>query len=559
MLPTGEVLPHAHVVPFAHARFVVPSSPSRPSRGASPPTPLVERQDVDPASGSPTEQVELRRVHHGPNRLAEPPTRANWLKFLDQFRSGIVYILIGAAVLAGLVGDVKDPIVIAVVLIINAILGYVQESRAESAMAALKEMLVTQVRVRRDGSQQVVPADDLVPGDIVLLEAGDRVPGRRPPAARRQPLGRRVRAHRRVGARSTRTPTPSTSSGRRPPPRRAAQRRLHEHHRRAGPGRAARHRHGHEHRDGPRRRAAERGRPRPDAAAAPARLAQQGAGHHRGRRRRPSCSSCRWCRAPTFADAALGAVALAVAAIPEGLPAVVTVTLAIGVSRMAKRNAIVKRLHSVETLGSTSVICSDKTGTLTLNRMTVREVIGDRAAGLLGGSLANDASLDGDGGYVGDPTEGAIVVAAAEDGVDVDAERARLPRLGEVPFDSATKFMATFHRDGDDVVLYAKGAPDVLLRRCSAAPRRGRPRPSPSTPTRSPSRTSRWPPRASGCSRWPRAGSRPTERARRRRHRRRSRPLGRRPHPRRARRHRRPAPLRGPRRHRAVPPGRRRA
>src|SRR5690349_20643137 len=115
-------------------------------------------QDVDQAAGLSEQQVELRRVHHGPNRLAEPPTRANWLKFLDQFRSGIVYILIGAAVLAGLVGDLKDPVVIAVVLIINAILGYVQESRAESAMAALKEMLVTQVRVRRGGTQQVVAA-----------------------------------------------------------------------------------------------------------------------------------------------------------------------------------------------------------------------------------------------------------------------------------------------------------------------------------------------------------------------------------------------------------------
>src|SRR5690606_31139025 len=137
---------------------------------------VLDRQDVEQAVGLPPEQVEARRETHGPNRLAEPPTRPGWLKFLDQFRSGIVYILIGAAGLAGLVGDVKDPIVIAIVLVINAVLGYVQESRAESAMAALKEMLVTQVRVRRAGQQQIVPADDLVPGDIVLLEAGDRIP-----------------------------------------------------------------------------------------------------------------------------------------------------------------------------------------------------------------------------------------------------------------------------------------------------------------------------------------------------------------------------------------------
>jgi Ca2+-transporting ATPase len=428
----------------------------------------VAAQDVDPALGLSDEQVTIRRIHFGPNRLAEPPTRANWLKFLDQFRSGIVYILIGAAVLAGLVGDMKDPIVIAVVLVINAILGYVQESRAESAMAALRDMLVTHVRVRRSGSQQVVAADELVPGDIVLLEAGDRVPadGRLVLAANLSidesaltgesvpvdkdaddivvvdpdgdlPLGeQRNAAFMNTTIVRGRAELLVTATGMQTEMGRVAEL-LSE----ADPG--------------------------------PTPLQRQ----------LDSLSKVlaiiavvavalvfvlQMVQGATFADAALGAVALAVAAIPEGLPAVVTVTLAIGVSRMATRNAIVKRLHSVETLGSTSVICSVKTGTLTLNRMTVREVLGDRAAGLLGGSLANDASLDGDGGYVGDPTEGAIVVAAAEDGIDVESERARRPRLGEVPFDSATKFMATFHRDGDDLVLYAKGAPDILLGRCGA-------------------------------------------------------------------------------------------
>ena len=451
------------------------SSPSRPPEAVAPPMPgawrltaadSVEQQKVDPALGLSNEEVELRRVQHGPNRLAEPPTRSNWLKFLDQFRSGIVYILVGAAVLAGLVGDVKDPIVISIVLVINAVLGYVQESRAESAMAALKEMLVTQVRVRRAGQQQVVPADDLVPGDIVLLEAGDRVPadgrlllapnlsidesaltGESVPvdkdvdditSADDLPLGdQRNVAFMNTTVVRGRAELLVTATGMSTEMGRVAEL-LSE----ADPGPT------------PLQRQLD------SLSKVLAIIAVVAVS---------AVFVLQMVQGATFADAALGAVALAVAAIPEGLPAVVTVTLAIGVSRMAKRNAIVKRLHSVETLGSTTVICSDKTGTLTLNRMTVREVIGDRAAGLLGGSLANDASLNDDGTYVGDPTEGAIVVAAAGDGTDVDAERARLPRIGEVPFDSAAKFMATFHRDGDDVVVYAKGAPDVLLRRCSAS------------------------------------------------------------------------------------------
>jgi P-type Ca2+ transporter type 2C len=458
--------------------LTVPSSPvpSSPAGHSSwwrvPAAQVAEAMDVDPSVGLAPVEVERRRAEVGPNKLAEPPVRPRWKKFLDQFRSGIVYILIGAAVLAGLVGDLKDPIVIAFVLLVNAILGYVQEAKAESAMAALEKMLVARVKVRRGGTLEEVSTEDLVPGDVVMLEAGDRVPadGRlllavnasidesaltgesvpvdkdvdpisRPPihgdAGADLPLGERTNlAYMNTTVVRGRAELLVTHTG----------------------------------------MATEMGRV--------AELLSEGDPGPTPLQRQLDVLGKRLAliavvavslvfvlqlvQGETFADAAIGAVALAVAAIPEGLPAVVTVTLAVGVSQMAKRNAIVKRLHSVETLGSTTVICSDKTGTLTLNRMTVREVVGDRLAGLRAGSLCNDAALAPDGDYVGDPTEGAIVVAAAEDGIDVAAERAAHPRIGEVPFDSATKFMATYHRDGDEVVVHAKGAPDVLLARCAA-------------------------------------------------------------------------------------------
>jgi Ca2+-transporting ATPase len=176
------------------------------------------------------------------------------------------------------------------------------------------------------------------------------------------------------------------------------------------------------------------------------------------------------------------AIALAVAAIPEGLPAVVTVTLALGMHRMARRHAIVKKLAAVETLGCTTVICSDKTGTLTLNQMTARALsagprhavsgegygsegtiagAGDLREVLLPAALCVDARIR-DGELIGDPTEGALLALAAKAGLDAGRLQEHLPRIAEIPFDSATKFMATFHHDGEQVRLCVKGAPDVL-------------------------------------------------------------------------------------------------
>ncbi len=463
-------------------------------------TDVTARLEVDPAEGLTLAQVAERVERYGLNRLAEPPQRPRWKLFLDQFRSGIVVILIVAAVIAGALGDLKDTVVIGVVLLINAVLGYFQEAKASNALAALEKMLVSKVRVRRGGDIVEVITDDLVPGDVVLLEAGDRVPadgrlvvaanlsidessltGESVPvekdatslAAADSPLGDR---HSAVFMNTTvvrgRAEVVVTSTG-------------------MGTemGKVAEMLGGSEVGETPLQRQLDRlGK----------RLAMI-AGVAVG-----LVFVLQMAQGADFADAALGAVALAVAAIPEGLPAVVTVTLAIGISRMAKQHAIVKRLHSVETLGSTSVICSDKTGTLTLNQMTAREVVRGGAVWTVSGEgYATDGDLlDVDGrpvddatmtramlaaalcsdavardteigpGIVGDPTEAALVVVAAKVGIDAPAARRDRVRLGEVPFDSAHKFMATFHwsdpeDSNSDVLVCVKGAPDVLLDRAT--------------------------------------------------------------------------------------------
>ena len=454
--------------------------------------------DVNPVDGLSSDEVARRLEVHGRNELAEPPRRPGWLKFLDQFRNLLVYVLLGAAVLSAAVGDFKDPVIILIVLLINAVLGYVQEHRADDALDALRKMLELIVRVRRNGEVVEVPAAELVPGDLVLLEAGDRIPadGRflvaaslsvdestltgesvpvdkddRPvtatgdvPLAERHNLGHmnttvvRGRAEMVVTETGMETVVGQLAGvlGSTDNPITPLQEQLDKLGKRLA------------------------------LIAGVAVLVVFAVGLAQG---------------DELSEAVLGAVALAVAAIPEGLPAVVTVTLAIGVSRMAKHHAIVKRLASVETLGSTTVICSDKTGTLTLNQMTATALaargqmfavdglgygtdgtvrdddgpvtdLGGLEAALVAGVLCNDAHLttddEGAPAIVGDPTEAALVVLAAKAGLDPEQLRAASPRVGEVPFDSATKFMATLHPAGPDrSLVVVKGAPDVVLGRCA--------------------------------------------------------------------------------------------
>ena len=454
-----------------------------PPSSQSPPAPPVT---TSPAGLDPAEAAR-RLVAYGPNRLVAVAPRPGYLRFLDQFRSFLVMILIAAAVLAAAVGDLKDPIVIGIVVLANAFLGYFQERKAEKSLDALRGMLAVRAKVRRGGAVREVPADELVPGDVVLLEAGDRVPADaalvaafdlevdessltgesqavakapQPPSAPDAPLGDRTdrlfmqtvvtrgRAEAvvtetgmqtQVGALATLLQdAPITST-----PLQVQLRHL-----------------GH----------------RLAAVAGVAVVAVIAVGLLQG---------------DPWDDLLLNAVALAVAAIPEGLPAVVTVTLAVGAHRMAKRNAIVKQLASVETLGSTTVICSDKTGTLTMNQMTATEEWtgqslqpvdpgerSDPASERLARAmvLANDAQAASGGppagdGAIGDPTEVALLGLAGS-GATVVAWRDAKPRVAEVPFDSGHKYMATAHAMTGDpgTLVVVKGAPDAVIARCTTGP-----------------------------------------------------------------------------------------
>ncbi|MBD3618123.1 MAG: HAD-IC family P-type ATPase [Chromatiales bacterium] len=442
--------------------------------------------DTDAATGLGTAEVAQRRARVGANRLTETPPRPAWLRLLDQFRSVLIVVLLLAAVLAWTIGDLKDAIVILVVVLLNALLGFYQEHRAERTLAALKEMLVPTARVRRDGHVQEVAAADLVPGDLVLLEAGDQVPAD----------GRLIAAHTLEVQEAALTGesqavgkfTEALDQATLPLAERCNMLYMNT--------------------------VVTRGRGEMLVVAtgmrtemgAIAELIAEAPDRQTPLQQQLDVLGKRlaaiaavvvlaifalslWHGIP-WSEAAMTAVALAVAAVPEGLPAVVTVTLAIGMWRMARKRAILKRLSAVETLGATTVICTDKTGTLTLNQMTARAgwyagqrftVSGEGYAPE--GRIASDADLDlapllrpmalctesrvRDGRLIGDPTEGALYVLAQKGGLDPVAEQERHPRLAEIPFDSAHKFMATFHHRGDHVVMYVKGAPDVLLERAS--------------------------------------------------------------------------------------------
>ncbi|MEZ5135800.1 MAG: HAD-IC family P-type ATPase [Acidimicrobiales bacterium] len=409
-------------------------------------TPLsIPDSDVSPTDvsvGLSAAEAARRLAEHGPNKLADPPTRPRWRRFVDQFRSLLVGVLAGAAVLAAVLGDLKDAVIVGVVLLINAVLGYVQEGKAEQAMTALKQMLVAHSRVRRDGQLVEVPSDDLVPGDIVLLEAGDRVPadGRFVLAAALRvdeaPLtGESVPIDKIADpnadpdddaeASGTLTDRPDSGFMNTTVVRGRGELLVERTGMATEMGKVAALLH--EAEPGPTPLQIQLDKLGKKLAA----VAAVAVG---------VVLATRLIQGEDLAEAVLGAVALAVAAIPEGLPAVVTVTLAVGVHQMALRQAIVKRLASVETLGSTTVICSDKTGTLTRNEMRAREAVhGDGVVRLdddghttaeLGSdvrraiesaALCNDAALDEDGALVGDPTEGALLGLAVAVGVDPDA------------------------------------------------------------------------------------------------------------------------------------------
>ena len=432
--------------------------------------------NVDPARGLSQRAAAARLAEHGPNLLPAARRRGPARLLAAQFSDVMILVLIAAAVVAALVGEPVDAAAIAVIIILNAVIGFVQDYRAGRALAALQDLAAPRARVRRGGRVLEVDARALVPGDVVLLEAGDIVPAdlRLVEAA-----GLTVNEAALTGE--------SIPVVKAPGARAAAAAPLGERRNMAFKGTTV-----------TRGRAAglvvatgphtELGR-----IAALLETAEQGRTPLQRRLarfgRRLALAVLAVCALIFIAGLLRGeapllmfltAVSLAVAAIPEALPAVVTITLALGARRMVGENALVRRLPAVETLGSVTVICTDKTGTLTENAMRLEKVCsaagehdglpsGDTLPGrALGTALAlsNDVQR-GAAGWVGDPTEIALVEAAAAAGYDKAALSAVRPRIAERPFDAARQCMTTVH-GGESPVAYTKGAPEAVLGRCRA-------------------------------------------------------------------------------------------
>ncbi|WP_349369606.1 HAD-IC family P-type ATPase [Salinarimonas sp.] len=459
-------------------------------------TEALERLDAS-ENGLTEDEADRRRERYGENALPENGGGEAWRILLGQLRDPLIYVLLGSTALAILTGKVLDGAVIGGVVVLNALIGFVQEYRASRAIAALTTMVPSAVVVTRAGRKRSLPAVELVPGDVVHLEAGDRTPadlrllrarglmieeaaltGESAPAAKgTDPVEEDAGiGDRRSIAYSGTLVTRGAGSG--VVVATGASTELGRISRMLG-------------------QATDLETPLTRQLGVIARyiaiaivvvsILLLGVGLWRGY---------------PLADAVLAAVTLAVAAIPEGLPAIVTIALAIGVRRMAGRQAIIRKLPAVETLGSTTVICSDKTGTLTRNEMTVQVLwtpgglwrlggVGYAPEGDLSredgalepappggvealvraGALCNDAALrqDADGGWsiAGDPTEGALLTAAAKLGLSPDRAREERPRLDAIPFASERQFMATLHAEPDGGrAIYVKGAPEVVLRRC---------------------------------------------------------------------------------------------
>jgi P-type Ca2+ transporter type 2C len=450
---------------------------------------------VDPSRGLSGEEAGSRLQSHGPNRLAGGKKEPGWRAFLRQYEDFMQVILLGAALVNQVVtGDTGTTVVLAGLTVFNAVIGLRQEAKAEESVKALSQMMKTIARVRRDGQAVEIDAGELVPGDVVLVEAGNLVPadGRVSLAATLEieeaaltgeslpvgkstdpvlgedvPLGDRTcMAYMNTSVTRGRGELIITATGMDTEIGHIADMLANT-----------------ETSKTPLQKQLDALSKIIASIAAVALVLVVLLGLARGE---------------SFDTLFVTGVALAVAAIPTGLPAVVTALLSMGTREIARRNAIVKRLPAVETLGSTSAICSDKTGTLTLNKMTARELVipgqnrytisgeGYGTVGeishvggqhhdldpyLLPMVLCADAVLDGQS-LIGDPTEGALIVLGAKGGLDIEDTRAALPRVAEVPFDSEYKFMATFHEmtsdDGRPVVrCYVKGAPDVLIARAT--------------------------------------------------------------------------------------------
>ena len=440
-----------------------------------------ERLEVEPVSGLDGVEAARRLERHGPNAIREAPPRPWPQMLLAQFRDFMILVLLAAAVLAGLTGDVEDVVVILAIVLLNAVIGFVQEYRAEAAIHALRRMAAPLAVVRRGRSVLSLPGSEVVPGDIVLLEAGAVVP-----ADLRLVEVAELAIQEAALTGESHAVTKSTGAlG-------EADLALGDRRNMAYKGTVV-----------ARGRGTgvciatgmetELGRIARLLSAAEASLTPlQSRLKTFGKRLSlvvlAICAlvfAAGLLRGEDLVLMLLTAISLAVAAIPEALPAVVTIALALGARRMVARQALMRRLPAVETLGSVTFVCSDKTGTLTQNRMQVRAwyVDGKESASppaQLAGSwpvlrdalaVSNDVEHGADR-LVGDPTEIALCEAAASLGCGKELALARLPRLAEVPFDSERQRMTTVHAgpDGGDPVVFVKGAPEVVLELCRMEP-----------------------------------------------------------------------------------------
>jgi Ca2+-transporting ATPase len=439
---------------------------------------VAHAHDVNPATGLHERQVAERAQHHGPNELAMAAGRSPWSLVAEQFSDFMILVLIAAAVVSGLIGDLVDTLVILAIVLLNAAVGAVQAWRADRALAALKRLAAAQATVVRGGQVQQVPARSLVPGDVVLLESGNQVPA----DVRLIEIAQlKVDESALTGESVTVAKHASVLSG----TLHALGDRLNM----AFKGTTATH-----------------GRGRGVVVATGmatelgkvAGLLAQDTESTTPLQRRLAAFGKRLAIAVLAICAVilavgllrgeppllmfLTALSLAVAAIPEALPAVVTVLLALGARRMVSVNALVRRLPSVETLGSVTYICSDKTGTLTQNRMRVESLVVEGEAAppphspesanaqrelLRAVALCNDATPAPGGAWHGDPTETALVDAAAAAGLDKAALEAESPRQWELPFDAERKRMMTVHRAPQGYLAYTKGAPESVIPLCS--------------------------------------------------------------------------------------------
>jgi Ca2+-transporting ATPase len=442
----------------------------------------VERLGTDPDAGLPGKEAKHRLSLYGPNRLQEEKKKPALLRFISQFNDFMIWVLIAAVLISGLwLKEYLDAAVIAMIILLNAVMGFVQESRAERALEKLKALSSPTVKVIRGGVESEVPAGDLVPGDLVTLEAGDMLAAdaRLVSEANLMVNESSLTGESTATEKDTKCVLPNDAS-----PGDCANMVFAGTHVEYGRGTAVVVETGQRTELGQIASMLEEARPEPTPL--------QRELNDVGKRIVYLCLfivavvfAVGLLRGNAFAAMMLLAVSLAVAAIPEGLPAIVTITLAQGTQTMARQNAIVRNLPAVETLGCANYICSDKTGTLTLNRMTVTSVLSSEgrrwtfeealvrtgpareAFTLLsqGLALCNDARRNPDGLALGDPTEVALMEAAERAGVKKVEIESRLPRKAEVPFDSDRKMMTTVHAEDGGYLVFTKGAVEALLER----------------------------------------------------------------------------------------------